>query len=169
MSRSRPRNNIDPSCTMTSAHASTSYRGWARRSTNPFAVFRLSGITNSSIASPAPADSFDQSGKSRDSVIGANRRNLSESMQSLHGLDLSRVSSTRRRTTLMIHSLLSRRRFLATAAAATVSTRLHRAPLFAQEAQSVPEVLARGRAAGATAKLKVESLRGNVTVLMGVG
>lgn len=68
----------------------------------------------------------------------------------------------------MNNSLLSRRRFLATAAAATAATRLPLA-LFAQESQAIPEVLARGRAAGATAKLKVESLRGNVTVLMGVG
>src|SRR5271156_3361061 len=69
----------------------------------------------------------------------------------------------------MINPLLPPRRFLATAAAATAATRIHCAALYAQESPAIPEVLARGRAAGATAKLKVQSLRGNVTVLMGVG
>ena len=69
----------------------------------------------------------------------------------------------------MINSLLSRRRFLATAAAATAATRLPWAALYAQESPAIPEVLARGRAAGTTAKLNIQSLRGSVTVLMGVG
>ncbi len=60
----------------------------------------------------------------------------------------------------------SRRRFLTTAAAAAAATRFYRPALHAQE---IPDVLARGRAAGATAKIKVQSLRGNVTALMGVG
>ena len=69
----------------------------------------------------------------------------------------------------MINSLLSRRRFLATAAAVTAATRLPWAALYAQESPAIPEVLARGRAAGTTAKLNIQSLRGSVTVLMGVG
>ena len=60
----------------------------------------------------------------------------------------------------------SRRRFLTTTAAAAAATRFYRPALHAQE---IPDVLARGRAAGATAKVKVQSLRGNVTALMGVG
>ncbi len=68
-----------------------------------------------------------------------------------------------------LNSLLSRRRFLTTATAAAAVTRFSRSPLCAQETPAIPEVLARGRAAGATAKLKVQPLRGNVTALMGVG
>ena len=67
---------------------------------------------------------------------------------------------------MMINPSLSRRRFLTTAVAAAATTSFHRSKLHAQE---IPDVLARGRAAGATAKVKVQSLRGNVTALMGVG
>ncbi len=59
---------------------------------------------------------------------------------------------------------LSRRRFITLAAAA--ATRFYRPALHAQE---IPDVLARGRAAGATAKIKAQSLRGNVTALIGAG
>jgi glyoxylase-like metal-dependent hydrolase (beta-lactamase superfamily II) len=67
---------------------------------------------------------------------------------------------------MMTNPSLSRRRFLTTAVAAAATTSFHRSKLHAQE---IPDVLARGRAAGATAKVKVQSLRGNVTALMGVG
>jgi glyoxylase-like metal-dependent hydrolase (beta-lactamase superfamily II) len=66
----------------------------------------------------------------------------------------------------MTSLLLSRRRFVTTAAAAAAATRFCHSELQAQE---IPEVLARGRAAGATATIKSQNLRGNVSVLMGVG
>jgi glyoxylase-like metal-dependent hydrolase (beta-lactamase superfamily II) len=66
----------------------------------------------------------------------------------------------------MTSLLLSRRRFLTTAAAAATATRFGRSVLQAQE---IADVLARGRAAGATATIKTQNLRGNVSVLMGVG
>ncbi len=66
----------------------------------------------------------------------------------------------------MTSPLLSRRRFVTTAAAAAAASRFCHSWLQAQE---IPDVLARGRAAGATATIKTQSLRGNVSALMGAG
>jgi glyoxylase-like metal-dependent hydrolase (beta-lactamase superfamily II) len=66
----------------------------------------------------------------------------------------------------MTSLLLSRRRFVTTAIGTAAATRFCRSVLQAQE---IPDVLARGRAAGATATIKSQNLRGNVSVLMGVG
>jgi glyoxylase-like metal-dependent hydrolase (beta-lactamase superfamily II) len=68
--------------------------------------------------------------------------------------------------TLMTSLLLSRRRFVATAVAAAGATRFCHSVL---QAQDIPDVLARGRAAGAIATIKTQNLRGNVSVMMGVG
>ena len=66
----------------------------------------------------------------------------------------------------MTEPSLTRRRFLTIAASVTAAAGFHRSTLRAQE---IPDVLAQGRAAGATAKVKTQSLRGNVTALIGVG
>jgi glyoxylase-like metal-dependent hydrolase (beta-lactamase superfamily II) len=66
----------------------------------------------------------------------------------------------------MTEPSLTRRRFLTIAASVTAAAGFHRSTLRAQE---IPDVLAQGRAAGATAKVKAQSLRGNVTALIGVG
>jgi glyoxylase-like metal-dependent hydrolase (beta-lactamase superfamily II) len=66
----------------------------------------------------------------------------------------------------MTNSLLSRRHFLTTSAATIAATLFGRSVLQAQE---IPDVLARGRAAGATATIKSQSLRGNISALTGVG
>jgi glyoxylase-like metal-dependent hydrolase (beta-lactamase superfamily II) len=61
---------------------------------------------------------------------------------------------------------ISRRNFLTIASAATAAACFNPRLLRAQE---LPEVVIRGRAAGATAKVTTQKLRGNVCALMGVG
>ncbi len=63
---------------------------------------------------------------------------------------------------------LSRRNFLATTSLAASALLLRPKDLFAQ-AQPIPAVLAQGRASGATAKIKTQALRGNVSALIGSG
>jgi glyoxylase-like metal-dependent hydrolase (beta-lactamase superfamily II) len=66
----------------------------------------------------------------------------------------------------MTSLLLSRRRFVTTAVAAAGATRFCHSVL---QGQDIPDVLARGRAAGATATIKTQNFRGNVSALMGAG
>src|SRR5580698_10385440 len=61
--------------------------------------------------------------------------------------------------------LLSRRRFIAATAAATLTPR----SLFAQQPDAQPEIVIQGRAAAATAKITTQHLRGKVSVLLGSG
>ena len=67
---------------------------------------------------------------------------------------------------------LSRRRFLATTSMAASCVWLNPYSLIAQttpQNTSVSAVVVKGRAAGATAKIKTQSLRGNVSALIGSG
>ncbi len=68
----------------------------------------------------------------------------------------------------MTPSTISRRHFLASGSLATAAVALHPRSLFAQTAE-VPAVIAQGRAAGATAKITTQPLRGGVSALMGSG
>jgi len=66
----------------------------------------------------------------------------------------------------------SRRRFLTNTAVASAAAYFLPSTLFAQAAAAatdVPAVVAQGRAAGAIAKITTQTLRGNVSVLMGSG
>ena len=64
----------------------------------------------------------------------------------------------------------SRRRFLATTSLAASAVWLDPRSLFAQSATAgVPAVVAQGRATGATAKMQTQTLRGNVSALLGSG
>jgi glyoxylase-like metal-dependent hydrolase (beta-lactamase superfamily II) len=68
---------------------------------------------------------------------------------------------------------LSRRHFLTTSSLALSAIALNPRRLFSQpfaaQAAEVPAVIAQGRAAGLTAKIATQSLRGGVSVLMGSG
>ena len=66
----------------------------------------------------------------------------------------------------------TRRRFLATTSLAASAVWLSPRSLFGQSASTaaeVPAVVAQGRAAGATAKMQTQTLRGNVSALLGSG
>ena len=72
----------------------------------------------------------------------------------------------------MNNQTFSRRRFLATTSLAASAVWLNPRSLFGQSAATaadVPAVVAQGRAAGATAKMQTQSLRGNVSALIGSG
>ncbi len=68
---------------------------------------------------------------------------------------------------------LSRRHFLTTSSLALSAIAINPRRLFSQplagQAAEVPVVIAQGRAAGATAKITTQPLRGGVSVLMGSG
>jgi glyoxylase-like metal-dependent hydrolase (beta-lactamase superfamily II) len=64
--------------------------------------------------------------------------------------------------------LVSRRRFIATGSFAATAAWLSPSNLFAQT-PTQPDVVIQGRASAATAKITTQSLRGNVSVLMGSG
>jgi glyoxylase-like metal-dependent hydrolase (beta-lactamase superfamily II) len=64
---------------------------------------------------------------------------------------------------------LSRRRFLTTSVTAATAACLAPRSLFAQSQDQQPEVVIKGRAAAANAKITTHTLRHNVSVLMGSG
>ena len=61
---------------------------------------------------------------------------------------------------------ISRRHFFVTAAAATAAASLHPRALWAQEQ---PSIVIQGRANGAKAKITTQSLRGNISAMLGAG
>lgn len=65
--------------------------------------------------------------------------------------------------------MITRRRFLATSVTAAAATCLTSRDLFARQDVQEPAIVVQGRAAAATAKIKTQRLRGNVSVLIGSG